>query len=260
MLSLRDVLSKDIKDDIMSEEDILLWEEYYKTRDINERNRLVERYSNLVKIIAHKLKGVYESYGDIGDVINEGIIALIGLIDRYDMSMGIKFETYASYRIKGAMIEFVKNQDWTPRSLRKQYNDIRNVEDDLQNKLGRTPTDLEIIEESGMSEEKYHEVKGRMHGAGIMSFEWLLEESKESELRGFNISRMEENEELKEVMADAIRTLNEKEQLVISLYYVEELKFVEIAEVMGLGKARVSQIHANALEKLEKELREFVRR
>jgi len=260
MLALRDVLSEDVKDNSMNEEDRLLWEEYYKTKDINIRNKLVERYSNLVKIIAHKLKGVYEAYGDIEDVINEGIIALIGLIDRYDMSMGTKFETYASYRVRGAMIEFVKNQDWTPKNLRKQYNDIRDVEDNLRNKLGRTPTDNEIIEESEIGEDKYHEVKGMVHKAGIVSFELLLEESRESGLREFDITKKEENEELKEVLEDAIRALNEKEQLVISLYYVEELKFIEIAEVMNLGKARVSQIHANALEKLEKELRSFVRK
>jgi RNA polymerase sigma factor for flagellar operon FliA len=100
------------KNQVKKNDELDLWEKYYATRDVNIRNQLIEKYSYIVKIIALKLRGIYQQYGDVDDIVNEGIIALMKVIEKYDISKNVKFETYASIRIKGAIIDYVRKQDW----------------------------------------------------------------------------------------------------------------------------------------------------
>lgn len=239
----------------ISSEEYELWHEYRKTKDIKVRNLLVERYSDLVQILAYKLRGIYEQYGSVEDIVNEGIIALISVIDKYDIDKGLKFETYASYRIRGAMIDFVKRQDWTPDKVKADYKDIRKVEEELGQMLGREPKESEIIEYLGISPEEYTRIIGNEYCSTVISFEKTILDAQEGTMdleSGINCPQYEvENKELKETLLGAMDVLNKNEKLVISLYYVEEIKFNEIAEVMSLSKSRVSQIHTNALNKLK---------
>lgn len=243
-----------------SEEQIkLLWEKYSKSKDIETRNELVSVYIYLVKIIAFKLRGIYEQYGSLEDIISEGIIALIDVIDKYDISKNVKFETYATYRIRGAMIDFVKKQDWTPNKVKEDYKMLKNAENELLNKLGRTPDEEEVMNFLGISLKKYNEIISNKYKTTIISFEEMLEASNEKIInlkRETNIPEEEfERKQLLELLLKSMNKLNEKEQLIISLYYKEDLKFVEIAEILNLTKSRISQIHTSALLKLQEELK-----
>lgn len=239
-----------------------LWEKYYVTKDINIRNKLIERYSNLVKMIALKLRGVYQQYGDVDDVVNEGIIALMDVIERFDKTKNTKFETYAAIRIKGAIIDYVRKQDWIPRKIKNEYKTVKNAEEVLSNKLGRAPNDSEIADYLKINIKDYNNIINNAHGTSMLSFEELLLEASITELNivdGYDLPEQEiETKELYSKLSEGIKKLNENEQLVISLYYKEELKLKEIAEVLNLSNSRVSQIHSTALVKLEKHIKEYI--
>jgi len=240
-------------------EDIVLWEKYAKTRDIHIRNQIIEKYSYLVKIIALKIRGIYQQYGDVEDVVNEGIIALIDVIDKFDLSKNVKFETYASIRIRRAIIDYVRKQDWTPRKLKNDAKLIRNAEKELQIKLGRKPEEKEIADHLKMDMQEYNIILTQSVNSSIMSFEELLEEVNlkgNPDTDGFELPEYAyERKELKQVLAECINELKEKEKLVISLYYNEELKLKDIANILDISNSRASQIHSEALGKLEKRIR-----
>lgn len=233
-----------------------LWEKYYATRDVNVRNKLIEKYSYLVKIIALKLRGIYQQYGDVDDIINEGIIALMEVIEKYDISKNVKFETYASIRIRGAIIDYVRKQDWIPRKVKSDYKSIKEAEDTLTDRLGRTPSNYEVAEYINIDIKDYNSIINNAYGGSILSFEELLGEANirgADEFSGYKLPEEEiETRELYMVLKESINNLNEKEKLIISLYYKEELKLKEIADILNISNSRVSQIHSSALQKMEK--------
>nr|WP_312577399.1 FliA/WhiG family RNA polymerase sigma factor [Sedimentibacter sp.] len=239
-----------------------LWEQYAKTKDIAIRNQIIEKYSYLVKIIALKIRGIYEQYGDVDDVVNEGIIALIDVIDKFDLSKNVKFETYATIRVKGAIIDYVRKQDWTPRKVKTDAKILNQAEKELNLKLGRTPNDNEIAEFLQMDIEEYNQIVSNTLGTSIMSFEELVGEAN---LRNREIKYdyelpedLYETKELNEVLKESINQLKEKEKLVVSLYYKEEIKLKEISKILNISNSRASQIHSMALEKLGKSIREYL--
>jgi len=239
-----------------------LWEQYSSTKDVHIRNRIVEKYSYLVKIIALKIRGIYQQYGDVDDVVNEGIIALIDVIDKFDLSKNVKFETYATIRIKGAIIDYVRKQDWTPRKVKNDSKIVREAEKELNIKLGRTPYDIEIANHLQIGIEEYNQIMRNALGTSIMSFEELIGEVN---LREKEISYeyelpedLYETKELNKILKESINKLNEKEKLIISLYYQEELKLKDIATVLEISNSRASQIHSMALEKLGKNIKTYL--
>lgn len=243
-------------------EEGILWEKYAKTKDLHTRNQIIAKYSYLVKIIALKLRGIYQQYGDVEDVVNEGIIALIDVIDKFDLSKNVKFETYAAIRIKGAIIDYVRKQDWTPRKIKNDIKIINNAEKELQIKLGRKPEEKEILSHLNMDAEEYNSIIRKSVNSNIVSFEELLGEAnlKESfDQDGYELpENAYEQKEIKQILKNSINELKEKEKLVISLYYIEELKLKEIANILQISNSRVSQIHSEALSKLEKSIRIYM--
>ncbi len=239
-------------------DEVELWQQYYATRDIHVRNQIIEKYSYLVKIIALKLRGIYQHYGDVDDIVNEGIIALMDVVEKYDITKNTKFETYASIRIKGSIIDYVRKQDWIPRKVKSDYKNIKDAEDKLTNSLGRTPKDDEIAQYLKMDMKDYNQIVNNAFGTSILSFEELLGEANliETELNiGYELPEEEvELKELYKVLVDSVNKLGEKEKLVISLYYKEDLKLKEIADILNISNSRVSQIHTSALQKLEKNI------
>lgn len=239
-----------------------IWEKYRATGDVRLRDELIERYSYLVKIIALKLKGIYKNYGDVEDIVNEGVIALMEVIEKYDVSKNIKFETYASIRIRGAIIDYVRKQDWIPRKVKRDYKSVKEAEDELTNKLGRAPKDFEVAEHLKMDMPEYDSIVRNACGSNILSFEELLTEANLRELEnsgGYEVPEHElESKELYHVLVKSIKALNEKEKMVVSLYYKEELKLKEIAEILNISNSRVSQIHTSALQKLERSIRNYL--
>lgn len=235
-----------------------LWEQYYATRDIQIRNQIIEKYSYLVKIIALKLRGIYQQYGDVDDIVNEGIIALMDVVEKYDITKNTKFETYASIRIKGSIIDYVRKQDWIPRKVKSDYKNIKDAEDKLTNSLGRTPKDDEVAEYLKMDMKDYNQIVNNAFGTSILSFEELIGETNLTETEmsiGYDLPEEEiELKELHKVLVDSVNKLGDKEKLVISLYYKEDLKLKEIADILNISNSRVSQIHTSALQKLEKNI------
>lgn len=238
-----------------------LWKKYFHYRDIETRNKLVERYSYIVKVIAMKIWGMYHQYGDVDDIVNEGIIALIDAVVRFDISKDIKFETFASIKIKGAIIDYVRKQAWSPRRVNKNRKLVEVADKELKIKLGRTPTDQEMADYLEIDTTQYSKMLLETSNSNLLSFDDLVSELSYKSSTTYDDITPEDSyakRELITVLTDAINQLDEKERLVISLYYKEELKLKEIAVVMNLSNSRVSQIHSQSMSKLNNILSKYM--
>lgn len=238
-----------------------LWERYFQTKDVSIRNQIIERYSYIVKIIAMRIRGMYHQYGEVDDIVNEGIIALIDAIGRFDLSKDIKFETYATIRIKGAIIDYVRKQAWTPRRVNKNRKLIENAEKELNVKLGRNPSELEIADYLKIDISEYSKIILETSNSSLLSFEDLVSEVSYKNFSASSELSPEDNFakiEMEKVLAEAIEQLNEKEKLIISLYYKEELKLKDIAKILQISNSRASQIHSQALLKLNNSMRKYI--
>ncbi len=247
--------SKDF--DGLTNEELLT--EYQKTGGLSLKQELVMRYVYIVRSIAIQMRDVYVSFAQIEDIVNEGVLVIMSALDKFDPEKNVKFETYISKRIKGMVIDMARKQDWIPRSVRKNARDIDEVTTKLYNELGRYPTPEEIAGHLNMSLEKYQEAQRKTTLFNVLSLDLVLDDGGESKKTVYLPSKNENEQpelnclkkEAGEVLAEGIRSLKENEQMVISLYYVEELNMKQIAEVMSISEPRVSQIHANAVKKLK---------
>ena len=233
--------------------------EYQKTGELSMKQELVMRYVYIVRSIAIQMRDVYVSFAQIEDIVNEGVLVIMSALDKFDPEKNVKFETYISKRIKGMVIDMARKQDWIPRSVRKNARDIDEVTTKLYNELGRYPTPEEVAGHMNMSLEKYQEAQRKTTLFNVLSLDLVLDDGGESKETVYLPSKNENEQpelnclkkEAGEILAEGIRSLKENEQLVISLYYVEELNMKQIAEVMSISEPRVSQIHANAVKKLK---------
>ncbi|MCX7615023.1 MAG: FliA/WhiG family RNA polymerase sigma factor [Clostridiales bacterium] len=240
-----------------------LWEEYKETHDINLRNEILLAYIHVVTFNAKRMSAVYKNYAQTGDIINQGVLALIDCIEKYDCTRGIQFDSFASIRVRGSIIDYIRKQDWIPRRVRKKSADIGNAYMELQDKTGRQATDSEVAEYLGMNVEELNKTIGEVYSAAVFYYEDLLQDSvaafSEESSKVATPEQEYQKKELKELIAKSIDRLDEKERTVISLYYYEELKLKEIALVMGLTASRVSQLHSKALLKLQKMVGDYVK-
>ena len=196
---------------------------YKETDSLEIKQELVMRYVYLVKSIALQMRDIYMSFAQVDDIVNEGVIAIMSAIDKFDPDKNVKFETYISKRIKGMIIDIARKQDWVPRSTRKNTRDIEEAVTTLYNRLGHYPSTQEVIQYLNITPERYQENR-------------FLQK------------------EVMEVLAEGISQLKENEQLVVSLYYIDELNMRQIAQVLEVSEPRVSQIHTNAIRKLKKHM------
>lgn len=233
--------------------------EYRETNDINLRNDIVMRYLELVRVIALSLRNVYIKYAGTDDIINEGVIALISAIDTFDLDRGVKFETYANIKIKGAIVDFVRRQDWIPRNVRAFGRELDIAYNELFTKLGRHPKNAELAEHLGLSREKLEKLMAESASAVTLSFEELLYEDNFDIMESGDLAdkALYENE-LKQMIARAIEELSPKARQVVTLYYYERLKFGEIARVLGITESRVCQIHSKAMLFLKRSLADYM--
>ena len=234
-----------------------LWLEFIETRDPKLRDKLVETYIPLVKIIANKMSISLPSYVEREDCISDGYIGLIQAVDRFDPSLGYKFETFASIRIKGAIIDSLRAKDWLPTAVRQKVKKYHQVVFELECKLGRSVTEKEVSGEMEISGEEFSSLIKQVQVANILSLE---EFSKVCDVHVDNISEQLEKQELVKDLAKVIETLTEKEKLVISLYYYEELTLKEISYIMKLSEARISQIHTKAVFSIRGKLLNLINR
>ncbi len=236
-----------------------LLEQYCRTGYLEVKQELVLRYLYVIKSAAIRMRDVYLGFAQMEDVINEGVIILMNAIDKFDPDKNVKFETYISKRIRGMIIDLARKQDWIPRSTRKNARTIQEASDELTAKNGRRPEEHELAEHLELTVEKFREVSSKINLFSVVSLDMILEgagENKQSMSIPSEVLREQPEEsyldqEFKQVLADGIKTLKEKEQMVVSLYYVEELNMKQIAQVMEVSEPRISQIHANAIRKLK---------
>ncbi len=237
-----------------------LLEQYLNTRDEALRNEIVLKNMGLVRSCALALRNMYVKFGEVDDVVNEGVIALMEAIETYDPEKGAKFETYASLKIKGAIIDFIRRQDWIPRSVRKFARDLDNANSSLYNQYNRMPTTEELSEYMDIPEDKLLKLMSEASCTVTLSFEELLYEDNfegpsSSDATDAGVLR----EECRRVIAEAIDSLKEKERQVITLYYFKSMKYSDIAKVLGISESRVCQINTKATLTLKTLLEPYIK-
>lgn len=231
---------------------------YKETGDESLKWPLVLRYEGLIKSAAMQIRGVYSSFAQIDDIINEGILTLLGSIDKFDPDKGVKFETYVSKRIRGMVIDLARKQDWIPRNVRKRAKEIDLATAELSASLGRTPTDGEIAQHLGITPERYQKDAASIALSNVLSLDVLMDTREASgyqtEVPSGDLQSQPEavlqEREMQRALAAGISQLRKNEQIVLSLYYERNLHLKEIAQVMELSEPRISQIHTRAIQKL----------
>lgn len=219
---------------------------------------LVNEHASLVKRIAHHLKGRLPDSVLVDDLIQSGMIGLFEAARNYDRSKGAAFETYAGIRIRGAMLDEVRKGDWVPRSVHRNGRKISSAIHSVESREGRDANDQEVADELGISLDGYFDLLKDSQGSRLYSFEEMLssgENDGSSEVeasgpQGASPDERVEKVKLQQSIVEAIKSLPEREQLVLSLYYDEELNLKEIGEVLGVSESRVSQIHSQAAGRL----------
>lgn len=221
-------------------------------------------YQNLVKTVVLSLRNAFQKYCDTEDIINEATIALMSAIDSFDVSKNVKFESYASLKIRGAIIDYVRKQDLVPRGVRKFSKELDTGYSELFSKLNRIPTSDELAEHLNISKEKLNERMADIAAASTLSFEDMMINgdndisSSDDSVGIWDVEKRLFSEEKRKVLIHAIEGLNEQQRLVISLYYKENLKFSDIAKVLQVSEARVCQIHSKAMLTLKYELQKYI--
>ncbi|MBL7179783.1 MAG: FliA/WhiG family RNA polymerase sigma factor [Desulfobacterales bacterium] len=230
--------------------------------DKKSREELILEYAPLVKAIVERIAMRLPPNISKDELISGGIMGLFDALDKFDPGKGTKFRTYATLRIKGAIIDELRRMDWVSRSVRRDIHKIEAARRTLEMKLGREPEDFEIAEEMGVDADSYHRMTTRAQGIGLFSLDAELPDcfslaitSQTPEVaHPLNEVRIKE---LKKVIAKTLSKLSKKEQLVMSLYYFDELTLKEIAQVLDLTESRISQIHSKAIIKLRVKLRSY---
>lgn len=240
------------------------WKEYLESGTIEARNEIVLQYMDLVKRIVLRFKGSYSGFGQMDDMINQGIIALIDAVEKFRPELGHKFETFASLKVRGAIIDFMRKQDWVPRNRRSLARELDDVYSELYAETGKEPTKEQMAQKMAISVTHLEKILQQRHNSVILSYEETIEEKMMAATP--LIANKDEGEspeagvlyeELKGKLTEAIEQLNEKEKLVVSLYYYENLKLREIAAIMNITESRVSQIHSASIIKMKHRLKNY---
>ena len=226
-----------------------LWLKYRETKSVDLRNEIAEHYLQLVKIVCGRLAVSLPPHLDRDDLLSSGFFGLLDAIDRFDVTRNVKFETYAGVRIRGAILDYLRSKDWIPVTMRQRIRKYEQTVCRLENELGRAATDQELAEALEISVEELQTLISQCNSATIIPLEEYLK-TDVAEAIDTNPANSTEFFELKETLAKAIERLPQKERTVISLYYYEELTLKEIAMIMNLSEARISQMHTKAIFRL----------
>lgn len=234
-----------------------------KTKSQELREQLILEYVNLVNLVAGRM-GMYLGYTvEYDDLVGYGIFGLIDAIDKFNLEKNVKFETYASLRIRGSILDQIRKMDWIPRTLRHRQRQMDNACAKLEAELGRPATDAEIASELDVTVEEYEGWKNEAQFTNLVSLDDYLEQGG-GKMEAGGSHRFEQPEqaiqkkELKKMLAEALRTLTEKECSVITLYYYEDMTLKEISQVLSVSESRVSQLHTKALQKIKVQLGDSV--
>jgi RNA polymerase sigma factor for flagellar operon FliA len=244
--------------------ELKLWDEYHKTKKVEVREKLIVKYLYLVKYIAGRMNVYSNASFDYDDIISFGIFGLIDAVEKFDVKKGVKFETYATLRIRGSIIDNMRQLDWVPRTLREKSKEFENTFKELEIEYGRPPEDKEVAAKMGISLKKYFKYLSDVNICSLISLEEYFEQNfkPSRKIASFKTDEMPQKHfelvELRNLLGGYIESLPEKEKIVISLYYYEELTLKEIGAILKVSESRVSQLHTKALLRLRGKLSEYV--
>lgn len=250
------------QDDLANE----LWLNYKNNNDAQSKNRLIEIYAPYVKYIARRIFEKLPPNVEFDDLVSYGTFGLIDAILKFDPEKNVKFKTYAGVRIHGAIIDCLREQNWVPRSVVQKAKELEKAKSILNSRLAREATDDEIAEEMGISVEELRKTYSEIRRSQVTSTDDIFfDDDNRNSTRGdfiedktiSNPLELAERAEVKELLIEAINSLSERERLVISLYYFEELTLKEIGKVLSVSDSRVSQLHTKAVNRLKEKLKNF---
>jgi RNA polymerase sigma factor for flagellar operon FliA len=244
-----------------------LWRRYKDDGDEGARERLVVAYSPMVKFVAGRLGAGLPSHVEDADLISYGLVGLIGAIERFEPERGIKFETFAMTRIRGAIIDELRSLDWVPRSVRSRAREIETAQAKLEHELQRAPTEAELAAKLNLTEEELQGALLEIANSSVYALDelWTVSDSSGDQVSLLDTIADESaadpqealaSTEVKDLLTEAIGGLPEREQLVVALYYYENLTLREIGEVLGVTESRVSQLHTKAVMRLKSSLQQ----
>ncbi len=230
-----------------------------------KRDELILEHLPQIKYIAQRISTKLPSHVELNDLVSAGILGLLDAIEKFDPHRGVKFKTYAELRIKGAILDSLRNLDWAPRSLRKKSKDLEKIYRELEQRLGRPATDKEVCDAMEISLQEFYELVDQIKGLNLGSFQELAgqDDDKNSEPLVKYVPDAPQMDpffvfhktEVQGILSTAIDTLPKKERLVVSLYYFDEMTMKEIGKVLGVNESRVSQLHTKAMLRLRTKLR-----
>lgn len=235
-----------------------------KKEKLGSREEIILEYAPLIKYVAQKIAARLPANIELDDLISSGVIGLMDAIEKYDPSRDNKFKTYAEFRIRGAILDELRAQDWVPRSVREKGKMLERAFAKIEQEKGRPATDEEVCEELKISQEEYYELLNQVRSVSLLSYDDLSSLSKGDKRAALGMSEtgktanpyMEVNSaHLKKMVSDAIKDLPEKQRLVLSLYYYEDLNLKEIGRVLDVTESRVSQLHTQAILRLKARLK-----
>lgn len=238
-----------------------LWVQYKNHPTVELRNALVEHYMYLVKFNGERIRARFPEAVELDDLISSGYFGLMDAIDAYDMSRGVKFETYCAARIQGAMLDEIRNLDWVPRLIRSRASKLNESTRKLEIQLGRMPTDQEIAQSMEITTDEVRKLRKETNTVGLVSLnhKWTGDDG-EKDVQDGDILEDRRNEDptlpiqRKDLIKLITKGLNQNERLILILYYYEEMTMKEIGATLDLSESRVSQMHTSVVRRLQQQL------
>ncbi len=241
-----------------------LWEEYQKKPRAELREKIIIEYAPLVKLVAGRLS-MYLGYNvEYEDLVSYGIFGLIDAIDKFDLKKDVKFETYASLRIRGAILDQIRKMDWIPRTVRQKRKKIEEAIRQIETRTGKNATDEELAKELGIAEDELNEWQIQLNVTNLVSLNEFMEQGGDPVMDAKSNSQFVQpedfiqQEELKKVLEESMELLTEKERKVIWLYYYDDMTLKEISDILEVSESRVSQLHTKALTKMRRKMGNYM--
>lgn len=241
-----------------------LWDSYRKKPTPELREQIIIEYAPLVKVVAGRLSIYLGKNVEFDDLVSYGVFGLIDAIDKFDLGKDVKFETYASLRIRGSILDQIRKMDWIPRTVRQKQKKIDEAIKSIEMRTGKNATDEEIAAELGVSDDELLDWQSQLKVTNVVSLNEYVEQGTEPVMDAHSNSHfiqpedMVTQQELKQMLEEALELLTEKEKKVVLMYYYEDLTLKEISEVLSVSESRVSQLHTKAIVKMRKRMGNYL--